>query len=251
MITYFKHFFPINGLFLSSMLFLLGGTKCENTPTDHGNKPTGGIYGALAIKSINHYATYLSPTLATVYIEGTDLSTKPDSTRIFYFPEVKPGQYNLIGRAAGFADYIVEGVEVQADSISFVSMFSLRRQSFPEKRDWDGTKIKRVDVRRKGSITGKVWDLGTNYEPIPSANVSIKGTIFGAATDSSGYFLAKHILPGRYTALGSEPWYHVTCIYNIRIAPDSISIVDFPLMPNAIPEAPLPREWEPQFIKEH
>lgn len=249
MITYFKHFFPINGLLLSSMLFLLWGAKCENTPTDHGNKPTGGIYGALQIKSINHHAKYLSPTLATVYIEGTELFTKPDSLRIFYFPEVKPGKYTLIGKAPGFADYFVEEVEVHDDSLSIVEMFSLRKQSFPEKRAWDGIKIKKVDVRRKGNMAGRVYDSNTG-EHVAGAYIIVKGTFWGTVTDSSGNFRMNAILAGKYAAFSGFGAYHRTVIYSIRIAPDSTSLVDFGLWPVPIPEEHLPREWEEKFIKQ-
>ena len=237
----FKHKFSTNCVVLLSGLFLCTMSKCEKIPTVQTSKVTGGIYGAL---QMNDHTT---PIVATVYIEGTDLFSKPDSTGIFYFPEVVPGNYTVIGRAEEFADYIVESVEIHEDSISIVTMFSLLKQPFPEKRTWDGMKIKRIDVRLKGSMTGKVDDY---YKPIPNANVCLQGTIWGAATDSTGNYYAKGILPGRYIAFAVVMPYHRTVIYNIRIAPDSTSIVDFSLIPNAIPEGPLPREWQEQFIRE-
>ena len=50
----------------------------------------------------------------------------------------------------------------------------------------------------KGIIKGIVRDSSTG-EPLPGANVMIKGTSLGAATDMKGEFILPKILPGNYT----------------------------------------------------
>jgi len=64
------------------------------------------------------------------------------------------------------------------------------------------------DDRQEGSITGRVVDR-TTREPLPSANVTIPGTAFGAPTDADGAFTIPRLPPGPYivrvTLLGYEP----------------------------------------------
>jgi len=50
----------------------------------------------------------------------------------------------------------------------------------------------------KGTITGKVRDSKTN-DGLPSVNVKIKGTYYGAASDFEGNYIIKNINPGSYT----------------------------------------------------
>ncbi len=50
----------------------------------------------------------------------------------------------------------------------------------------------------KGSVQGKVTD-GKTGEPLPSVNVVIKGTYYGAATNIDGDFSIKDVNPGVYT----------------------------------------------------
>ncbi len=51
----------------------------------------------------------------------------------------------------------------------------------------------------KGSIQGKVTD-GKTGEPLPSVNIVVKGTYYGAATNFEGNFFIKDINPGVYIA---------------------------------------------------
>lgn len=246
MIKLSKQIFSINVLVLFSACCLCIGTTCVNIFNNQGLEAIGGIYGFLKIEL---FGKILPPTLAKVYVEGTNLFSSPDSTGIFYFPKIKVGRYTLIGRAAEFADYVVESVEVAEDSISIVSIASLVEQSFPEKHVWDGIKIKRVNVRRKGSMAGRVYDSHTG-EHVAGAYVIIRGTFWGTVTDSSGNYRINNILLGKYTAFSSgHVSYHRTVISRVRVASDSTSLVDFGLRPEGIPEEPLPREWEEKFIK--
>src|ERR1041385_2424402 len=49
----------------------------------------------------------------------------------------------------------------------------------------------------KGTIKGKVIDA-KSAEPLPSVNVTIKGTYYGAVTDFDGNFTIPNINPGKY-----------------------------------------------------
>ena len=61
-----------------------------------------------------------------------------------------------------------------------------------------GATISRAQTEAKGSITGKVIDA-KSQEPLPSVNVSIKGSYYGAVTDLDGKFTVANINPGSYT----------------------------------------------------
>ena len=62
--------------------------------------------------------------------------------------------------------------------------------------------------RQTGSVSGTVRDAGTSA-PIASANVTIVGTRWSAATDAAGHFAIADVAPGRYRvrarALGYTP----------------------------------------------
>lgn len=50
----------------------------------------------------------------------------------------------------------------------------------------------------KGTVKGKVTDSKT-HEGLPSANVTVKGTYYGASTDLDGNFTITNVNPGTYT----------------------------------------------------
>lgn len=51
---------------------------------------------------------------------------------------------------------------------------------------------------QRGTLSGTVVDKNTN-EPLPSVNVVVKGTYYGAATNFEGKFTIPNITPGSYT----------------------------------------------------
>lgn len=53
-------------------------------------------------------------------------------------------------------------------------------------------------AQNKGTVTGKVLDLEMNDEPMPFANVYIKGTEIGSTTDFDGFYTI-NTLPGTYS----------------------------------------------------
>src|ERR1041385_2094802 len=50
----------------------------------------------------------------------------------------------------------------------------------------------------KCTIKGKVTDA-KNHESLPSVNVTVKGTYYGAVTDFDGNFTITNVNPGSYT----------------------------------------------------
>ena len=99
---------------------------------------------------------------------------------------------------------------------------------------------------RTGSISGRVTDERKN---VPNAAVVVVGTSLGAMTDTLGAYHISRVPVGMYTLYAGKGMYHRTSVNNVRIAPDSISIVDFSLIPSAIPEGPFSIEWKEVIIK--
>jgi len=107
---------------------------------------TGGIYGKVTLNSRKKPLGNVK-----VRVEGTGLSTKVDSSGIFYIPEVPPGTYTLIASAPKFLDEILENVFIAKDSISisFMRLNEAKGSTISEKEIWKGIKTGKVDVKRK------------------------------------------------------------------------------------------------------
>lgn len=99
-------------------------------------------------------------------------------------------------------------------------------------------------------MAGKI--SSPDFGPIANAQAWIKGSFWAAFSDSSGNYHIKDVLPGQYRARGNFVRYHTTEVYNIRIAPDTTSIVDFPLVPGALPVSieDMPILWIEKYIKQ-
>lgn len=70
----------------------------------------------------------------------------------------------------------------------------------------------------KGSIEGKVTDARTG-EPLPSVNIVVKGTYYGAASNIDGKFLIKDVNPGTYTVEVSLIGYKTVQYTGLKIEP--------------------------------
>ena len=70
--------------------------------------------------------------------------------------------------------------------------------------------------QNKGTVTGKVLDLEMNDEPMPFANVYIKGTEIGSTTDFDGFYTI-NTLPGTYSLVFSFIGYETIEINNVVI----------------------------------
>ncbi len=84
-----------------------------------------------------------------------------------------------------------------------------------------------------GKIVGKVTDTESG-EPLVGANVFIKGTTMGAATDSNGDYLILNIPPGVYTLAASMIGNTTVNQTDVSVSVDHTVTVDFALPPTVI-----------------
>ncbi|MCH7772066.1 MAG: carboxypeptidase regulatory-like domain-containing protein [Bacteroidetes bacterium] len=223
--------------------FILSSFSCSQVSVSEisKNKHTGDIYGKITISGSS-----ISQKNVTVFIQGKSYSTKTDPNGYFFIPGISPGKYSVTVRTEGFADCTIKMVEVRSDSITIVSQHSLYEKTY--EKIWEGIKIKRTDIRNRGSIKGLVIDIQTN-KVLNNAGVFIEGAFFWVAkTDSMGNYSITGILPRNYNVKTSKLGFHQTKILNVYIKSRQSSLVDFLLINIGIPENPLPYKWEPHYL---
>ena len=79
-----------------------------------------------------------------------------------------------------------------------------------------------------GKITGRVVDAATG-DPLPGVNVTVEGTLRGAASDLDGNFFITNIPPGRYTLIGSMIGYARQRVSNVLVKGGEVTTVNFSL----------------------
>ena len=84
-----------------------------------------------------------------------------------------------------------------------------------------------------GTVTGVVKDQSTQ-EPLPSVNVVIVGTPYGASTDLDGRYLIAGVEPGRYTLRVTMLGYSEQIVHNVAILDEGVARVDFFMQLSAI-----------------
>jgi len=84
-----------------------------------------------------------------------------------------------------------------------------------------------------GKITGKVVDASTG-EPLPGANVVLRGTQMGAAADIDGDYIILNVRPGTYALVASMIGYRPMTVTGVRVSVDRTTRVDFRLEQQAI-----------------
>ncbi len=84
-----------------------------------------------------------------------------------------------------------------------------------------------------GKISGTVKDKATG-EPMPYANVYIKGTSLGAATDLNGYFTILNVPPGVYTVTASVVGYQRQEFKGVTVNIDFTTRLNFELSQGSI-----------------
>lgn len=78
----------------------------------------------------------------------------------------------------------------------------------------------------KGSITGKILDKEVNGEPLPFANIIIKGTSTGTMTDFDGLFILDNLEPGAYTLSFSFVGYETREIPNVQVVAGKVTEIN-------------------------
>lgn len=84
-----------------------------------------------------------------------------------------------------------------------------------------------------GKITGQISDATTG-EPLISANVVIRGTTMGAATDFEGNYVILNVPPGVYTLSISSVGYQPVQYSNVQVNIDLTTTIDVKLQPTVI-----------------
>lgn len=95
------------------------------------------------------------------------------------------------------------------------------------------TKVAAQDNSTTGSIVGKLIDKEVDDEPLPFANVLLKGTTQGTTSDFDGLYQITNIEPGTYTLVISYLGYETVEIPNIEVVPGKVSTVNVPMSASA------------------
>lgn len=78
----------------------------------------------------------------------------------------------------------------------------------------------------KGSIVGKLTDKEMNGEPLPFANVIIKGTSTGTTSDFDGLFALENLEPGTYTLTFSFVGYESLEIPSVEVVAGKVTEIN-------------------------
>lgn len=83
-----------------------------------------------------------------------------------------------------------------------------------------------VLAQQTGGISGVLTDKEVNNEPLPFANVLIKGTTIGTTTDFNGFYEILNLAPGNYTIAFSYLGYETVTVRDVLVAAGKISAVN-------------------------
>lgn len=79
---------------------------------------------------------------------------------------------------------------------------------------------------QNGSIEGKITDKETNNEPLPFANVLIKGTTKGTTTDFDGLYAIDGVEPGTYEVEFSFVGFETVTVPNVVVEPNKVTVIN-------------------------
>lgn len=80
--------------------------------------------------------------------------------------------------------------------------------------------------QKTGSIAGKLSDREMNGEPLPFANVIIKGTSKGTTSDYDGMYILENMEPGTYTVVFSFVGYETLEVPNVVVEAGKVTEVN-------------------------
>ncbi|MCK8520900.1 TonB-dependent receptor [Aquimarina sp. D1M17] len=81
-------------------------------------------------------------------------------------------------------------------------------------------------AQETGTIAGKLLDKESNNQPLPFANVVVKGTTKGSSTDFDGLYEITDVPVGTYTLEFSFTGYQTVEIPNVVVEADKVAVVD-------------------------
>ncbi|MFT4697918.1 MAG: TonB-dependent receptor [Flavobacteriaceae bacterium] len=87
--------------------------------------------------------------------------------------------------------------------------------------------------QESNSIVGKLTDKDYNNEPLPFANIIIKGTSTGTTSDIDGLFYFNNIQSGNYTLVISFLGYETLEITNVLVEKNKVTTINAALSANA------------------
>ncbi|MEC7770481.1 MAG: TonB-dependent receptor [Bacteroidota bacterium] len=83
-----------------------------------------------------------------------------------------------------------------------------------------------LSAQQSGSVVGKLTDKELNDEPLPFANVLIKGTTIGTTSDFDGLFQIADVEPGTYTLVFSFLGYETLEIPNVVVEAGKVTEIN-------------------------
>lgn len=83
-----------------------------------------------------------------------------------------------------------------------------------------------ASAQENGSIVGKLTDKELNNEPLPFANVLIKGTTTGTTSDFDGLFELANVEPGTYTLVFSFLGYETLEVPNVVVEAGKVTEIN-------------------------
>ncbi len=89
-----------------------------------------------------------------------------------------------------------------------------------------------LNGQETGSIVGTITDKELNNEPLPFANVLIKGTTKGTTSDFDGLYELANVEPGSYTIVFSFLGYQTVEITNVNVEANKVTTIDIPMSAN-------------------
>lgn len=81
-------------------------------------------------------------------------------------------------------------------------------------------------AQQNGTIAGKLTDTQYNNEPLPFANVFIKGTTIGVTSDFDGLYKIGNLKPGIYNLVFSYVGYETVEIPHVEVTANNVTNID-------------------------
>ena len=174
----------------------------ETTVIDFNLYPLPGIISGTVINS-----EFLYPIEgAIITIEGTTYTAQSGMDGTFLIEDIVPGSYNITATAELYypktlTDQIV--ISGQTTIVNFA-----------------------LDEIPIGTISGTVIDSET-LNPIENVEITIKGTLYSAITNSNGNYFIDNVTIGTYSIIATGNGYYPQIIPNQEVISDQNTIVDF------------------------